>query len=362
MRILVIDDDAVILDMLRSALSSMGHEVVAAEDGGQGLALAERCAPDLVITDVSMPPPDGIEVTKALKARAGDDFLPVIMITALDDVNNRCRGFTAGCDDYLAKPVNLHELRVRVGSLLVRRKQHAELRQAHARLLEADRLKKDLTSLVVHDLRNPLSALSVHFELLESELDGNPEARQSVADCRAIAAHALSLVAGLLDVAQLEEGCLRVTRVETPVAEFLPTCTRFSMPYLAHRRLRLETRVDPPELRAAFDPDLLGRVIENLVNNGSGYAPLGGRIGIFAARDGGDVVFEIGNDGPPIPPAERDKIFDKFYRIDDRRAAARANRGLGLYFCKLAAEAHGGTIGVEERPGMPACFVMRIPQ
>jgi signal transduction histidine kinase len=82
----------------------------------------------------------------------------------------------------------------------------------------------------------------------------------------------------------------------------------------------------------------------------------------MAEREGSDLVIRVGNNGPPVPEAERPRIFGRYYRLEARREGARANRGLGLYFCKLVADAHRGTIEVESRPELPACFVLRVPQ
>jgi two-component system CheB/CheR fusion protein len=111
-----------------------------------------------------------------------------------------------------------------------------------------------------------------------------------------------------------------------------------------------------------IDRDLFGRVIENMLDNATRYAPRNGRCAISARRTGEGVEIAIGNNGPPVPQAERDKIFGRYFQVERRRASARANRGLGLYFCKLAVEAHGGTIHVEERGDLGAVFVVRLPR
>jgi signal transduction histidine kinase len=100
-------------------------------------------------------------------------------------------------------------------------------------------------------------------------------------------------------------------------------------------------------------------VLEHLVDNAVRYARRGGRVVLSARVDAGTLELAVGNDGPPVPEGEREAIFGRHYRAEQRRASA--HRGLGLYFCKLAVEVHGGTITVEERPGLGAVFVARIP-
>jgi two-component system CheB/CheR fusion protein len=102
--------------------------------------------------------------------------------------------------------------------------------------------------------------------------------------------------------------------------------------------------------------------MENLLDNATRYAPRGGRCAVAVKRDAQGVEIAVGNNGPPVPANERDAIFGRYFQVEARRAAARANRGLGLYFCKLAVEAHGGVIHVEERGDLGAVFVVRIPE
>ena len=106
----------------------------------------------------------------------------------------------------------------------------------------------------------------------------------------------------------------------------------------------------------------ISQALDHLLDNAARYAPRGGRCAVSAKRDEQGVEIAIGNSGPPVPPAERDRIFGRYFQVERRRASARENRGLGLYFCKLAVEAHGGTIHVEERGDLGAVFVVHLPE
>ncbi len=221
--------------------------------------------------------------------------------------------------------------------------------------------RQRLVELVVHDLRNPLSALLGNLELLREELmAGDPSrlVRESLDDCTQLTTRALSLVACILDVAELEAGDLKVEREEVSVAELV---TKAAARNAAGVRVReLAVTVDlPAGLTAPLDADLAERVFEHLFDNAVRYARRGGKVAVSATRDDTMVELAIGNDGPPVPAHEREAIFGRFYRIEARRATA--HRGLGLYFCKLAVEAHGGHICVETRGELGAVFVARIP-
>jgi signal transduction histidine kinase len=362
-KILLVDDDPAVLSLLGTALRKHGYECVPAQSGEDALEQGAAEGIDLAIVDVRLPGMDGVELTRKIKRRAGgEQFLPVIVVTGTDELAERVRAFEHGCDDFLTKPVNLTELQARVRSLLVRRREHGELVRVNERLRELQRKKQDLAALVVHDLRNPLSAIQGNLELLLEELAESTDfVREALGDCHKLAGRALFLVAGLLDVEELAEGLLHAHVQEVEVAKVVQQATPHHEATIRMRELRLEFDV-PDTLRARMDPDLIGRLVENLLDNAVRYAPRAGRVVVRARQQDGVLAIEVGNDGPAVPVPERERIFGRYYRLEARRAGARANRGLGLYFCKLAAEAHGGTIAVEERDDLPTSFVLRLPQ
>jgi signal transduction histidine kinase len=241
-------------------------------------------------------------------------------------------------------------------------KQEARSEEVEDSAKELREKKRVLAALVVHDLRSPLSAVQGYLELLRDELgpDASKVALQYVDDATVLINKALGLVATILDVDELEDGILHAELHPVKMVSLIERARLGNRAHFEVRQLRLDLDLDP-ELELRCDPDLFGRVVENLLDNASRYAPRGGRCAISVKREGDKVEIAIGNSGPPVPPADRDAIFGRYFQIERRRASARANRGLGLYFCKLAIEAHGGTIHVEERGDLGAVFVVRLP-
>ena len=223
--------------------------------------------------------------------------------------------------------------------------------------------KRVLAALVVHDLRSPLSAVLGYLELLREELgaDASVQVQQYIDDANVLVGKALGLVATILDVDELEDGILHAEPQPLKLIDLVERARAGNRAHFEVRQLRLEVDVDA-DLVVRVDRELFGRVIENLLDNATRYAPRGGRCTISARRDGGTLELAIGNNGPPVPVRERDAIFGRYFQVERRRASARANRGLGLYFCKLAVEAHGGTIRVEERGELGAVFVVTLPE
>ena len=235
-----------------------------------------------------------------------------------------------------------------------------ERRDSAAELREKKRV---LAALVVHDLRSPLAAISGYLQLLREELahEERPVALAYIDDATTLVGKALGLVATILDVDELEDGILRAERQPTRILELIERARSGNRAHLEVRQLRFDLLCDA-NLMMNIDRELFARVLENLLDNAARYAPRGGRCSVHAKRENGQVELAIGNNGPPVPAAERETIFGRYFQVEARRAAARANRGLGLYFCKLAVEAHGGTIHVEERGDLGAVFVVRIPE
>lgn len=221
--------------------------------------------------------------------------------------------------------------------------------------------RRVLAALVVHDLRSPLAAAIGYINLLREELGEHSAAVKSyLDDTEVLIGKALGLVATILDVDELEDGMLRAHVVPVRLLELVERARQGNRAHFEVRQLRCDIDVDP-EMTVPLDRELFGRVIENMLDNATRYAPRGGRCAISAKRDATGFEIAIGNDGPPVPAADRDQIFGRYFQVERRRASARANRGLGLYFCKLAVEAHGGTIHVEERGDLGTVFVTRLP-
>lgn len=232
------------------------------------------------------------------------------------------------------------------------------------------RKQRVLAQLVVHDLRSPLSAASGYVEMLRAELGelaqappGEVPARVGgyLDDLQVLLDKALGLVATILDIDELEDGVLKARPQPVVLASTLGAARASSRPSFEQRAVRFVDQV-PPELVLQLDRELVGRVLENLIDNAGRYAPRGGQVVVGARFRGDSVEIFVGNDGPPVPVRERETIFGRFYQVEARRASARANRGLGLYFCRLAAEAHGGTMTAEEWPELSCVFVLRMPQ
>jgi signal transduction histidine kinase len=222
---------------------------------------------------------------------------------------------------------------------------------------------RSLLATMVHDLRNPLSALAGNLALLKEELATvqlQATGSRCLEDSLALCTRALLMVQSIADVDALEQGTIAVRPRITPLRPEVDVAVAQGKVDAEARDL--EVAINVPELSPVVDGRLLSRVIQNLYDNAVRYAPRRGKVVITAGMVDRQLLITVGNSGPALSAEERTSVFERDYRTAQRQAGARMGRDFGLYFCRLVVEAHKGTITVEEREGLPAVFVVRIPQ
>lgn len=233
----------------------------------------------------------------------------------------------------------------------------AEDRNTRMARLQSD--KDHLTQLLVHDLRSPLTAITVTLDLIKLKLRIAPtsaELPMLVHRAQETTERLAQMTDDILDIAKLEDGKLIPQRLETVLTDLLEQAKTGLSPMAGRRQI--DVVVSAEAVSASIDRSMFLRVIENLLSNALRYVPESGRIGLTAKPEGEGLQIAVHNNGPAIEPGRRAVIFDKFEQGSDKN---RGGWGLGLYFCRLAVELHGGTITVEDVEGWPCSFVIRLP-
>jgi len=362
-KVLIVDDDVDARELLRIYLHDAGYDTVEAQNGEQAVDIAATTGPDLVLMDAMLPRMNGFEAARRIKQECSGEFLPIIMVSALRDQSSKLLGYRVGVDDFLSHPVDRIELGVRVAALLALRERHQALTKRNEELAELQRFRDEMSSTVVHDLKNPLAVVlaNLAYAIEELRLAGDaidPDVRQSLVESQEAGRRLLRLLTNLADTARIEANRLETVAQPTPVGRILSQIATQRRVIATTREIRVDVRV-PEEVVATIDVDLVTRAIENVVDNALRYTPSGGVIVLAAARVGDDFELVVGNDGPRIPDEARHAIFEKYGQTG--RRSGRMNLGLGLYFCRLAAEAHGGELQLRESAELPTMFVFRLP-
>jgi two-component system, sensor histidine kinase and response regulator len=364
-RILVVDDNASNRQLAQATLEDEGYHVLLATNGDEAIAMFERDAPDCVLLDVRMPGTDGPTACERIRALPGGMDTPVVFLTAQRDVDTFDRALRAGGDDFLTKPVQPSELLLRVQAALKLRQVKAELKENYQLirkqrddLMRLQLQKERLSQFIVHDLKNPVGTLDLCAQLLLRDRELPARTRTTVQRMRDEARTVLHMLLNLLDISRSDEGAL-IARNEAVslVSLFEQVLHDFDLKIQA---ASLTMAADSQGLSVTGDASLLLRVIENIVENAVRHAPEHSHVQLSATSHDGSVEVRVTDQGVGIAAELREKIFEPFVQLEHgERTIQRNGRGLGLTFCKVAVEAHGGRIWIEDAsPGAAICFTI----
>jgi two-component system sensor histidine kinase/response regulator len=369
-KMLVVDDIEANRDLLSRRLERLGFSAESAENGRQAIEMLRDRPFDLVLLDIMMPEMDGYEVLLMMKSDEQLKHIPVIMISALTDIDSVVRCIQMGAEDYLHKPFNPTLLKARIGACLGKKLAHdreihlfEQLSQNFRRLQELERQRDDLTNMIVHDLRTPLSSVILGMQTLDLVGDLNDDQRQMMIISIAGGETLLGMINDLLDVEKMESGSMPLEYSEVSI----PTLVSAAIAQVAS--LAQEKRLVFVQLVAENLPSLWGdevklrRTLVNLIGNAIKFSPTGGLLTVSADSCdwGSGVRFAVIDVGEGIPEEAFGRIFEKFGQVESRKGGRNMSTGLGLTFCKLAVEAHGGLIGVDSTLGTGSTFWLTIP-
>jgi two-component system, sensor histidine kinase and response regulator len=369
--VLVADDVEANIELLRDQLASLGCRVIHATDGPSTLVRCTEERPDLCILDVSMPPGDlgvepretGFEVCRRLKRDPRTARIPVIFVSALNDASDRLKAIEAGGDDFLLKPHNRHVLGARVRSLLKLKGATDALEESLKRLREVQKARDDLMRMIVHDLKTPLTSMLATLEMLRDGDFGPVDERpaRALSDVEGKAEDLLGLIQDLLDVTKVEEQSLPLAPEPiAPAALLAEVLFDWELRFRQEQTTaRTEVSDDAPVFHA--DKTLLKRVLANLVQNSITHSPVPVTVTLAARRDPAGIVLTVSDDGPGIPEEYQGLVFQKFEQVRTPNAPRVRSSGLGLAFCRIAVEAHGGRIWVRSSEGQGSAFHILLP-
>ena len=369
--ILVADDVPANVELLFDQLETLGFRTIAAIDGPSAIAACVEHSPDLCILDVSMPAGDlgvdhrstGFEVCRRLKRDPRTSRIPIIFVTALNDTTDRVKGIEAGGDDFLTKPHNRLVLGARVRSLLKLKAATDALEESYKKLRELERVRDDLMKMIVHDLKTPLTSVLATLEMVGDGDFGavTLDQRRALNDAEQKAEELLGLIGDLLEVAKVEETGIVLNLERIAPGAFITEVLHEWHVRFTQENARVETTI--AEDASTFDGDkaLLKRVFSNILQNALTHSGSAIELRIGVRGEGAGLLFSIQDNGPGIPEEFHDLIFQKFGRVKTAHVPRVRSSGLGLAFCKLVVEAHGGRIWVKSSPGEGSTFYIQLP-
>lgn len=358
-RILVIDDEEVIRDACMHVLSKEGHIVATAENGEQGLRLFREFHPDLVLIDLKMRGKSGLEVLEEIGTL--DPKTVGIMITGYATISSAVESMRKGAFDFVPKPFTPDEIRLIVAHGLERRRLILE---NEALKMEQEKIRRNMISLVSHELRAPLAAAVQYLDVILGGMAGevSQDARDLMDRSNVRLREMLGLISRWLNLATFDPIKMAERFEDVQLSRVAAESIKILKPLAEERRIEviLETPKDLPLMRGC--EAALGEVLNNLLSNAIKYNRPGGWVKIGLLEKDQEVIVEVSDNGMGIGEEHLDRIFDEFYRVDGRRNAPIKGSGLGLSIVKKLVETHNGIIDVESRLGEGTTFRIRFPK
>ena len=360
-RILVIDDEEWLREMVHMALSQKGYDVIEAENGAVGIEKARKELPDLILCDVNMEKVDGYLTLSSLRNEPTTAGIPFILMTGLADNAGMRHGMELGADDYLPKPFSIDGLYAAV---------EARLKKAEALRQEAEKkltsLRDNLSLMLPHELRTPLNGILAYGEILAAEASTLPA--EEVAEMGQVihdsGKRLERLIENFLIYAQIEllgaDGqkinALRQKQTRSP-AKLIEEH--------ALAQARAADRADDLALELADQPmpiseDYLGKIVDELVQNAFKFSDSGKRVRVTLAGSPNGVLLSITDQGRGFSTEHITKVGA--YMQFDRKIQEQQGLGLGLVIARRLTELHGGTLSIQSERGAATTVAVKLPK
>jgi two-component system, NtrC family, sensor kinase len=399
MKVLVVDDSLVTRRLLRSCLQKWGYEVEEAEDGAQAWEQFQHGDFPLVVTDWLMPGVDGLELIRRIRARALPGYVYIILLTAKSEREDLIAAMDAGADDFLAKPFDADELRVRVregqriiGLERTLAEQNRQLRETQAELVERKKLASlgQLAAGMAHEINNPVAIVTGNLAVLDREVQALMELLQAYRrSAKAIAPADSQLAADLArqeeacDLAWIQknlprlfaaslEGLSRVRKIVNNLRDFarldaaaldeldlnaaLESTLEVLRRELEARRVSVNARFGSLE-PLVCQPAKIHQVFHNLLLNAIQASEPDSTIALHTLAEQDHAVIEIQDFGSGIDPTHLPHLFEPFFTTKPIGQGT----GLGLAACYGIVRDHGGVITVQSQLGQGSTFRVRLP-
>jgi signal transduction histidine kinase len=371
-KIVLIDDEEDIREVMTLTLEDAGYRVASAPDGESGLQICEQISPQIIITDIRMPGMDGIQVLEAIKKKNPD--IEVIVATAFGEMELAIRALQLDASDFITKPISDEALYLaldRARNRYTSRKQLKDYtvllekeKADQVRILHQDKMLSlgRLAASVVHEINNPLTGILNYLQLMVRILGRGPLAE----DRREKFQRYLELVeTETKRCSQIVSSLLSFSRKSEPsfgdvqLEELLQRCTILSQHKLQLSNIRLESNISANIPAVKGDFNQLQQCVINLIFNAIDAMPDGGTLNLEGRYDGqkGWVIITVKDSGSGIAAEDLPHIFEPFYTTKQEGYGV----GLGLSTVYGIMQHHNGTVNVESRPGQGAAFMLQLP-
>ena len=356
-KILIIDDEQVVLDSCRDMLASSNHQVATASDGASGLKLIEEIQPDLVFVDLKMPGLTGMQVLEAVSEI--DPTIVTVVITGYATINSAVEAMKLGAYDYLPKPFTPAEFRMITGRSLEKRKLLLETQSLRR---EKEMLRRNFAAIVSHEMKSPLSSIQQNLFMLLADLSGKITEDQfdSLERMKERITDLIKLINTWLRVLAIDLDAIKEHFSEVPVEKIIRKAVDTVETHAVRKDISFEVAISDPDATVYGDEGTLVEVLVNLLSNAIKYSYSGRKVIISAEQRNDRLRVSVTDQGVGISAEELPLVFDDFYRGKGRLGEVESH-GLGLSLSKRIVEIHNGTLSVESKIGEGSTFTISLP-
>ncbi|MBN1547691.1 MAG: hybrid sensor histidine kinase/response regulator [Syntrophaceae bacterium] len=377
-RVLVVDDEASNRELLEALLTSLGHNVDLAADGSEALAKLDS-SHDLVLLDVMMPGINGFEVARRIRHESAVPDIPICLVTILSDKEERLRAVEAGVNDFIAKPIDKTELKVRTSSLLKTKEaqdtikryqaeleaQNCLLQENYEQLHKLGEQKDEFLRIASHDLKNPLSCILGFASIIGSQAPPGTVMTEEmhnctvriVANCRVMQ----KIIEDFLDFQALEDGQIKLALETVDLNKLASEVLERNAGYAEKKLITPHLDLENGSLLVNADKSRLIQVLENFISNAIKFSPQGEQVTVCTRKMESGVFVEVRDSGPGITDEDMKKLFVKYAKLSNMPTGGEKSSGLGLAICKKVVEMQGGKTGARNNPGGGATFWFELP-
>jgi signal transduction histidine kinase len=383
--VLVADDDELSRIYFSRQLRQYNLNVTLAENGEQALSLASSQSFDLILLDILMPVMDGFQVLEALKSIPALSYIPVVMVSGLDDLDSLIRCIELGAEDYLFKPLNPVLLKARINACLERKRlrdqEQAYLQQLQAEKAAAEtanRAKSIFLANMSHELRTPLNAIIGYSEILQEDTQElGSEFVSDLQKIRSSGKHLLALVNDLLDISKIEAGKMELYLENFDISALIEDVVRTAHPWIEKNGNRLEVHCSNDLGTIRADLNKIRQTLLNLLSNAAKFTERGVVKLSVERKDSGEIkdengsnfilhpssfiLFTLADTGIGIAPELQQTIFEVFNQGDNSSTRKYGGTGLGLALSQRFCHMMGGGITVESAPDQGSTFTVYLP-
>lgn len=361
-KVLIIDDVPQNIKLLASILYEEGVSIWLANNGKQGIEIAKKEKPDLILLDIAMPGINGYEVCQYLKGNDTTRHIPIIFLSAKNESKDIVYGLHLGAIDYITKPFNAEELLSKVFTHL-ELKHTKDLIESQKKELEQLNTTKDkLFSVIGHDLRNPLSNIIGFSELLvKHSHDYSPEKIERFANyiySTSLQTH--TLLESLLEWSRHQRKHTKYDPQIYQLKEQVSAIIDFLNQSAKNKQIELTTKI-AKDIRVKADANMLNTILRNLINNAIKFTEPGGEIKISAKVQDQQIEISVADTGVGMTKKEIEGLFNLETSESKLGTAQEKGTGLGLLLCYEFVKQHKGDIWVDSKPGKGSRFTFTIP-